>query len=758
MAKHQPKMSAGFYQRYIPPPPAPKAKETASPPKAAFYNRYVPPATPAQSPLLAQIAEPALTENQEDAPPRKRRKHSPAEEREAKIAPTNSDKDHTPSRPNTVDESDDDGKHQRVKKKYKRALDQTAKRKDDPMEIDDNEESKEQPGVVKHGLEPIPQPMDIDERPAHIAPPLPDWMKESIRVNAEKRVDMASLGLSESTLQATTKAGYNEAFAIQTAVIPLMLMKNTRHDGDICVSASTGSGKTLAYVLPMIENLKDRPTRQLRGLIVVPTRDLVNQVKATLEQCAVGSGLQVGLAVGNRTIAQEKAALMEKVQVKDAVEYHRRRNMSEQEVIDEMMRTWDDVESDEDAAVEFEHVWKYISSIDILICTPGRLVDHMRNSKDFTLENIEMLVIDEADRLLDQSFQEWVEIVIPALDYIPDVPEQIKVWRLTRHIRPRRTMQKVILSATMTKDIGKLLSLKLENPKHVELKGKSTANGEVPDNEDQSFELPPALREIAVAVKETDEKPLILLRLLDDLLPTMPAAKSTNLSSEKAKPTREESTTDDSSSETSDTSPDESSSNDSSDDTSSSGSSSASSDAMEALETTSTPTSPSQNGVLIFTNSNESALRLSHLLTLLRPQWAKLTRSLDNTTKSSGRRTLSLFQSNKISILVATDRASRGIDIKDLTTVINYDMPTSLQSYVHRVGRTARAGRPGNALTLVDGREAGWFWDKIGRAKEVRREGKIERRKGVGKEVGLEEKGKYAEALKKLGAEARSGR
>ena len=119
---------------------------------------------------------------------------------------------------------------------------------------------------------------------------------------------------------------------------------------------------------------------------------------------------------------------------------------------------------------------------------------------------------------------------------------------------------------------------------------------------------------------------------------------------------------------------------------------------------------------------------------------------------------LSAFRNGKLSILVASDRASRGLDIKDLATVINYDMPTSLMNYVHRVGRTARAGQAGTAMTIVSHHEGRWFWKEIGKSGRIQRREKVARRDGLGKEATEEQKDAYSAALAKLGEEARGAK
>jgi ATP-dependent RNA helicase DDX51/DBP6 len=119
-------------------------------------------------------------------------------------------------------------------------------------------------------------------------------------------------------------------------------------------------------------------------------------------------------------------------------------------------------------------------------------------------------------------------------------------------------------------------------------------------------------------------------------------------------------------------------------------------------------------------------------------------------------RTLRSFSSGTVSILVASDLVSRGLDLPNLAHVINYDVPSSLTSYVHRVGRTARAGRKGHAWTFFTDTDGGWFWNDIARATAINRERKVGR-VNIQKEIfGEIQRKRYEDALEKLGNETRS--
>ena len=166
-------------------------------------------------------------------------------------------------------------------------------------------------------------------------------------------------------------------------------------------------------------------------------------------------------------------------------------------------------------------------------------------------------------------------------------------------------------------------------------------------------------------------------------------------------------------------------------------------------------------GVLVFTKSNEAAVRLGRLLALLEPVYSTAIGTLTSTTSTSSRRkTIHSFNAGKLSVLVASDLVSRGLDLPNLAHVINYDIPSSITNYVHRVGRTARAGKKGWAWTLFTSTEGRWFWGEIARSQDIVRQPgtKVLRINIDTKSFGDELRGRYAAALVELGREARSSK
>ncbi|CAI4050501.1 putative ATP-dependent RNA helicase DBP6 SKDI_14G3600 [Saccharomyces kudriavzevii IFO 1802] len=413
--------------------------------------------------------------------------------------------------------------------------------------------------------------------------------------------------LEPKLLQNICKNFSTNAFPIQSiildSILPILnftlnVSKRyfTRRIGDTLVNAATGSGKTLAYSIPVVQTLSRRKINRLRCLIVVPTKLLINQVHTTLTKLTQGMSLIVSIAKLENSLKDEHKKFL---------------NLEP----------------------------------DILITTPGRLVDHL-NMKSINLKNLKFLIIDEADRLLNQSFQGWC----------PKLVFHLKTDKLDTF--PGNVI-KMIFSATLTTNTEKLNDLNLYKPK---LFLKQT---------DKLYQLPSKLREfnINVPTAKSIYKPLILLYSIDQFIAHL-------------------------------------------------------SDASK---------------ILIFVKSNESSIRLTKLLQLISESRSQsnIFRNLQNLEmvinsvnsnhpQSENKKIVANFsnrsKSASINILITTDVMSRGIDINDITQVINYDPPMSSQQYVHRVGRTARANETGSAYNLLVGRGERTFFDDLN--KDLDRDGK----------------------------------
>lgn len=712
-----------------------------------FYNRYVPPSLKGAENKVEQRSTKKAKKSTSYAAAQSQHNYVPAEPKE--IPPKEA------SLPYGDDLAVDDqdlplrNRHQTVYSKYEKAKRKEAEKSEEAAPLEDKAELAAPYAVQieSHGLEPLPQPTQIvEQHKVSMASALPDWLRSPTLVSSADAIPFESLPISREIVSLLKGNGYEEAFAIQSAMLPMLLPGSQYYPGDLCVSAATGSGKTLAYALPMIQSLAGKASTRLRGLVVVPTRELVNQVKETLELVSGGSGVKVGTAVGSKTLKEEQVSLVAKDQRYDPEAYR-----AEQERIvdeDEELMDWDFGKRfgpQDDFELLYNHVIEYNSKFDILIATPGRLVEHIQSTTGFTLEHVQWLVIDEADRLLDDSFQQWVDIVLPGLEYLPPMDPIEERLSTTFHRLRRREIRKIILSATMTRDISKLTALRLKMPRLVVLEGSSQGlSDNVQDvamtDPGDRIALPRTLHEFGVKVTDTNEKPLYLLRLLE--IDMGSGVESPVPGGEVAQEIPEE----------------ESSSVDSDH------SSSVRQDMPSVSRRTShdnasmkNASQPDTHGTLIFTKTNEHASRLARLLSLLCPAWASQTATLTkSTTSSKGLRIISAFRKCKLSILIASDRASRGLDIPNLAHVINYDMPPSLTSYIHRVGRTARAGMEGKATTLIADNEARWFWNEIARNEKVGRgPGRKVQRANMKLEIGDEERKTYQQALDTLSEETR---
>ncbi|KAF7562411.1 hypothetical protein G7046_g1717 [Stylonectria norvegica] len=594
-----------------------------------------------------------------------------------------------------------------------------------------------------HGLEPLPQPELVNLNTAGLSyETLPPWLAEPIRVSQDTRTPFTDLGLLPKAARVLEEKGYKDAFAVQTAALPLLLPTSKQRPGDVLISAATGSGKTLAYALPIVRDISQGLVTRLRALVVLPTRELVTQAQEVFELCAKAyeggdrKRVRIGITIGSQSLKNEQETLIDREtrydpetykQVQEQIQVRRQQGDG---LVDP-----DSDETDPRLSSMDGHIVDFSSKVDVLICTPGRLVEHMEQTPGFSLDYVRWLVVDEADKILAQSFQGWLELVMAKFRLNKFSARDFPDMDLTG-------VRKVILSATLTRDLSLLSQLSLRSPRLIVL--ESDSNAQIAEHS-----LPALLREYAVRVHDTNLKPLYLLELLQGQ--HMLAAKP---SKEEAAPAKSDEASETSSD--SDSSSDATSDAEADSDTSSDSTSDSDSDSDSASGAPSVPRSRKLNipVSLIFTKSNESALRLSRLIALLDPSLAPHIGTLTSTTPTHIRRkTLRAFATptSTVRLLIASDLVARGIDLPNLDHVINYDLPPSVAGYIHRVGRTARAGRSGCAWTLVGDDESGWFWGKIAKGAGVRRAQKFERTRI--EEMSEERVQEYEIALEKLGKE-----
>ncbi|KAK1817335.1 ATP-dependent RNA helicase dbp6 [Friedmanniomyces endolithicus] len=709
-------------------------------------------------------------------------------------------------------------KHNAVLDKYQKA----AKRSQGLAAQSDQLAAGTTEGLVElRDLAPIPQPEKAptpEFNPDYCALPL--WLANPTVVSSDSKATFSALGLSKEVVDSLSKFGFTDASPVQQALIPLLLPPGI--DGasfftgaetvlpDLAVSAATGSGKTIAYLLPIIEGLKrSRTVGKLSVLVVVPTRELVTQVAAVAESLASGTGIRVGTATGSGKLRDEQAQLIKRSQRYDPSGYatlmakaHRRDYPpTEEETFEEYL---DELES-EDVREELrisdavsglaDHVPTYTSAVDILVCTSGRVLEHVSSTLGFDTRRLEYLVLDEADKLLDQQFDGFIEALGSELPKDEKEQESRELYLKVR---------KVVLSATMTSDAGKLAGLRLFRPKMVVVRetdedSQQTAGTAVTGSTNGvrqavgTFELPPTLIEYCVPVGDGAEKPLFLIELLKSKILPVESVEATVAKNVPRVSADEDSDSDTdsesdaesaSSSEVSSVSEESEVSNREVEDVEAV---TASSDAGEVAISNMHPAraalvsskpSPTQTRnpaptILIFTSSTESTTRLSHLLTRLKPAWAPWLNTLTKTQNNRKLRPNASKSANNVlepSITISTDRSARGLDTltsthRDITHVIQYDVPRSVEGYVHRVGRTARAGKPGEAWTLYTFAEARWFLHEVcgveGRESEGRKGCKVRRRAGVEKvKVVVEDEGlrsRFADVLEGMREEVFGG-
>jgi ATP-dependent RNA helicase DeaD len=355
----------------------------------------------------------------------------------------------------------------------------------------------------------------------------------------ETALTFADLGLREEVLQALSTLGYEEPTPIQQEAIPHLIAGR-----DLLGQAATGTGKTAAFALPIIQRLPgERDSRDPAALVLVPTRELAMQVSEAVHKYGRGLGVRALPVYGGQPIRMQLRALER--------------------------------------------------GVDVVIATPGRAVDHLGRGT-LTLENVETVVLDEADEMLDMGFAEDIETILAA------APEQ---------------RQTVLFSATMPPRLGRIAAQHLRDPERIEIGREQAAPGE-----------PARVRQTAYIVPRAS-KPAALGRLLDIEQPT---------------------------------------------------------------------------AALVFCRTRDEVDQLAETLNGRGYRAEPLHGGM---TQQQRDRVMSRLRAGHADLLVATDVAARGLDIDQLTHVVNYDVPSAPESYVHRIGRVGRAGREGVAITLAQPRE-----------------------------------------------------
>ncbi|MDE2091808.1 MAG: DEAD/DEAH box helicase [Gammaproteobacteria bacterium] len=353
-------------------------------------------------------------------------------------------------------------------------------------------------------------------------------------------MSFSSLGLSAELLRAVADQGYTEPTPVQSRAIPVVLAGR-----DLQAAAQTGTGKTAGFTLPLLQHLQKNPVdagrrKPVRALVLTPTRELAAQVADSVQTYGKYLPFTTAVIFGGVNINPQ---------------------------IDKLRR-----------------------GVDIVVATPGRLLDHLQQ-KTLDLSKVEILVLDEADRMLDMGF-------------IRDIR---RILALLPHRR-----QNLLFSATFSEDIRKLAAGLLKNPETIDVAPRNS-----------TVDL------ISQRVYQVDKghKRELLSHLIG---------------------------------------------------------------------------SGNWQQVLVFTRTKHGANRLSEQL---QRDGIQSTAIHGNKTQGARTRALADFKNNRVRVLVATDIAARGLDIDQLPHVVNYELPHVPEDYVHRIGRTGRAGSSGEAVSLVSSDE-----------------------------------------------------
>jgi ATP-dependent RNA helicase RhlE len=358
------------------------------------------------------------------------------------------------------------------------------------------------------------------------------------------------------------RAGYSQPTPIQVQAIPMAMA-----GADLVGTAQTGTGKTAAFVLPILHKLLKGPRGKTRALIVTPTRELAEQIHETIRDLAAGTGLRSATVYGG-VGANPQIKLLR-------------------------------------------------SGVDIVVACPGRLLD-LASQRAAKLDAVEILVLDEADRMFDMGF-------------LPDVKRILKLLPAKR--------QNMLFSATFPKEVEALAQQTLHDPKRVSVGIAAPAH------------------------------------TVSHALYPVPGASKTRL-------------------------------------------------LVELLKRTDT------NSVLVFTRTKHRAQKLARQV---EQEGFTVTSLHGNRSQGQRQSALKGFKAGRFQVMIATDIAARGLDVENISHVINYDMPDTTDAYIHRIGRTGRAERLGDAFTLVTPEDTSTL-----RALEKVMGKPIERRKLEGFDYGAE--------------------
>jgi ATP-dependent RNA helicase DDX51/DBP6 len=437
-------------------------------------------------------------------------------------------------------------------------------------------------------------------KPGRSAPVLP-WMRVPLTIHPGDGTLLEDVGAIDPRLIAALASLNIEVLFPVQSVVWEATAGGSSSLHDICLASPTGSGKTLAYSLPVLQALarsssfpspsaSTKSSCSLQALIVLPTRDLALQVYSVISPLCKAIGFPCCAACGKAGLAAEAEALVSK---------------------------------------------NGAAPPSLVVATPGRLIAHLEGTPGFNLHNLRFLVVDEADRLLRQTYQNWLPRVLSNINTQNSSSTAAAAAAVSSpslintNQQSTRRVVKFIVSATLTKDPSKMDRLGLYCPRYIAMAA-----------EDYRHKLPSGLEELKCVVP-AEKKPFALAALLAELTP---------------KPT------------------------------------------------------------IVFISAVDSTHRVALLLKYLKKEVGTAVEYSSKVPPEERRNALTKFRAGHASILVCSDAMTRGMDVEGVEAVINYDAPVYVKTYVHRAGRTARAGKTGKVITLLRNEDVKHFKSMLRKA------------------------------------------
>uniref|UniRef100_A0A182RJL1 ATP-dependent RNA helicase n=1 Tax=Anopheles funestus TaxID=62324 RepID=A0A182RJL1_ANOFN len=435
---------------------------------------------------------------------------------------------------------------------------------------------------------------------------LPPWLSHPTIIErnlSSKGPSVKKLTYLDEVIKRNLKRmGYKRLFPVQETVIPWILEAHRTPapfwPRDVCISSPTGSGKTLAFVVPVVQLLMHRVAPAVRALVILPVQELAQQVFQVFQKLCEGTNIRpVSLSRGTQLVTEQNKL----------VKYCN---------------------------------GEYVSKVDIVVTTAGRLIEHLHSTKGFTLRHLRFLIVDEADKVMYQIQNDWLYHLNKHVKQESDeylLGRTSELLSQTELFDRARQPHKLLFSATFKRDAEKLKTLKLFHPKlftavidpkeRTEM-AQQTASEQLEPRRGNfigQYTTPLELKEF-VCMTQQHNKPLTLYSIIRE---------------------------------------------------------------------------KGYRRFLVFTNGINNSHRLSFVLQrlfgteMVIEEWSS---SLSPATRKS---VLSRFSMGTVNGIICTDALARGIDIESIEVVISYDMPNHVEKYIHRIGRTARAGCRGTAITLL---------------------------------------------------------